>query len=552
MLIRWISLLLLLVPSLSHALVDQRQAEPLHALVLRGDEGGQLDVSQSEGLELYALFLPGPEQLLEKRLRPLFMNRRLSSDLIERLKTEIVLFYRAYHHPIVSIYVPEQDVTNGVLQLQVVEGRLGAISSKGGRFFSGKRLKKQLHLAPGSTIDTEKLEENLAWINRNPFRTVDAYFAPGQAPGTTDIKLEMCDEFPLQLFAGADNTGNEVTGFARWFTGFTWGNVFGLDQTLTYQYTTATHLRDFQSHSLFYAIPLPWRNELRFFGGYARSHPHLIDFHSTGTFSQASARYAIPIQRCGAYHEFVVGFDYKNTNTNVIFIGEEDLAVIASYVNLSQFMASYSYARDSDVLKFLFDVELFCSPGRLLSDESNELYSALSPGAQVDYLYGDLDIATTWCLPHKHALFLQARVQLSNHTLLPSEQFGLGGYDTVRGYEEHEFNADEAFCFNAEIRSRPFSIFRFFRMRCVDDRFYFLLFFDYGLGHLKNRSSITEFVNANPQIKSYEYLMGFGPGFRYSISDYLTARCDWGIKLHHPSFDGGSRSMFHLGLILSY
>lgn len=136
------------------------------------------------------------------------------------------------------------------------------------------------------------------------------------------------------------------------------------------------------------------------------------------------------------------------------------------------------------------------------------------------------------------SLSLLAKGQISSQNLLPSEQFGLGGYDTVRGYDQREVNKDGAILASAEARSPALPV-----VKPWNDAVQFLIFLDYGWGSDHN---------AIPGQRKTDYLLGTGPGIRYTIEPYLTARLDWGIKLHKKANFGGGNTMIHFNITASY
>lgn len=523
------------------------------------DVGKEWDFSRKTGVYLHDIISPSwskrhGNKRFVKALEP-FLYECLTQELIQTIKTTIVCYYRDHHHPVVTVYVPEQDITDGTLYLVIVDGKLGKLTTNGNCYSRSPLYTKKIRLFPGDPIDTDILLTDIAWLNRSPFRKVDVCLKPGETFGTTDIELDIKDRYPVQVYAGTDNTGTEPTGDVRWFAGITWGNAFFLDHILTYQYTSSVDLNKFQAHTFHYTAPI-YRHILRFFGGYATIHPHIAhELHSTGHNTQGSVRYTIPFgtNYHGALQEVTFGADFKNTDNNLVFVEEEEIALITKTVNLTQFVCGYALGRENAYRKFSANFDLYFSPFTFLPNQTDGDFSNLSPHAKSKYVYGRLSLAETWQLPNKFALFLQGRFQLSNQVLLQSEQFGLGGYDTVRGYEEREFNADNALCTNVEIHTPPVSIVRFFNpCSKLEDRFYILVFFDYGLGNVTHRGEFISLENLNPKIPKFEYLMSTGPGFRYTINSYLSARLDWGIKLHRTPFSEGARSKFHFGFILNY
>lgn len=506
------------------------------------------------GLETHDLYVPGGLDCLSEILEPMFMGKSLTQELITCLKEEIVLYYRAHDRPVVSVYVPEQEVKNGVLEIVVMEGCVGQIATSGNCWFSSWIYESFMRLGPGDAITADALQTDISWLNRNPFRNVDVIFTPGCDPGTTNIELVTCERFPVQVYIGADNTGTEASATGRYYIGGTWGNALWLDHIATYQYTTSHDFKEFQSHTFHYTAPLWWQHILLFFGGYSTVKPKLSDFEAEGTYFQGSIRYTIPFQinYQGSLQEFTMGFDFKNYNNNLLFVGDEEFAIIANTINLTQFMMGYSYGFENPCHRTAINLDIYGSPGKLLPNQSKEKYDELSPHAKVRYIYGRLTVGETLFLPWCFKLALLGRLQLASQNLLPSERFGIGGYDTVRGYLEREFNADNALILNAELLTPALSVFKFFgSCDCMDDM-RFLIFFDYGLGALNNRNNSLQVEFLGDKISKTEYFMSFGPGWRYTINRYLAVRVDWGIKLHRSIFSDSARSRWHAGFVLSY
>ena len=134
------------------------------------------------------------------------------------------------------------------------------------------------------------------------FLNVSPSFKRGKDLGSTDVILKVEDRFPVRAFVGVDDSGIKVIGKDRFYAGFNWANVFGIDHRLTYEYVTDTDLDKFNEHVASYVLPLPWHHEVTFFGAYANVNPDLkvIDpslasLANSGRFYQLSGRYSIPL-----------------------------------------------------------------------------------------------------------------------------------------------------------------------------------------------------------------------------------------------------------------
>lgn len=438
-------------------------ADQAAALTIKGihlvesEEAG--DGELSCGIDVSRCEVPGNRDSLKDALE-CYLGQPFSMDLIQDIRHAIATHYRCYNHPLMTTKIPEQDISNGILRIVIIEGRLGKIVSQGNCWFSDQHLSDYIQACSGDRIDSHNLLNDVAWMNRNPFRHTDLLLAPGDLDGTTNIVLVTRDRIPLRGYSGIDNTGTEFTGRTRWFLGFT--GSFWKDHLLSYQWTFSENLHKFQSHTGQYVVPLSWRHIAMFYGGYAEVHPDIPHMHHNGRFSQASFRYQIPLTPffCNSLKEFSLGYDFKSTNTNLVFLGENEPPIIDNTVNISQFMFSAAYAKE--VEKHLFNgcLEVFWSPGAMLGSMSNGDFSELRKHAKNHYVYARFSMTDLYRLPYDFTFAARVRFQGSTQNLLPSEQFGLGGYDTVRGYEEREIVVDNAFCGNIELRTPPFICYR--------------------------------------------------------------------------------------------
>lgn len=487
------------------------------------------------------LQVPGGPEALRSQLEPLFLNQPLTENEILAIKRAILRYYRLHDQPLVAVQVPEQDVTNGILQLIVMPAKLGQVTVVGNKWTKPNWLKKEISIEPGAPIRQSTIARDLNWVNRNPFRKVDLIYSPGKAEGTTDLELLVQERRPYRFYTGAENTGLKRIGEQRLYAGFNWGNAFGLDHILSYQFTTGVDPRKFHAHTVNYTAPLSWHHVLVVYGGYSDVHVELPNhFRNKGHSAQGSLRYEIPLKtRKSFLQDFIWGFDFKRTNNTLEFTEGETF--FGGNVNLTQAMLGYNAGYQSKHNKTSLEAEIFYSPGEWISDQSHHDYQRLSPFSQCRYVYGRLALKNILQLPKEFTFETVLRGQLSDQNLLPSEQLGIGGYDTVRGYKERELNVDDGIILNAEVRTPKIRLMKHWR-RKVDDGLQFLAFLDYGIGGHHHR------LEGEPKT---QYLLGIGPGLRYVIDPNLYIRLDLGFKLHRHDF-GGDITRLHFGVIASY
>lgn len=493
------------------------------------------------GIHVQGIDVPGGFSNLKQCLLP-YLHSELTLETIAEIQKTISDYYRDCSRPLLTVGVPDQDVTDGVLRLVLIESTLGCVVSKGNCWYPDYMLTSQIRSPCGCPIEAKTILEDVAWLNRNPFRLTDVVFTPGSEPNTTDIELITQDRFPLRFYGGGDNTGTIITGRARWFAGVDWAWNFLFDQILSYQFTTSSDFKNLISHTGSYRAFLPWRHVLFMFGGYASTKPDIKDFASEGYNAQGSLRYQMPLVLSpnSLYIQPVIGFDYKLERSSLIFTGQNQIPFSETLAAVSQVVVGTDVSYENPIHRALFQWLFFWSPGDIFPHQSDSEYNALRAGAVPSYLYSTILLSYEYRSPRDYVYWVQFRGQKATKPLLQSEEFALGGYDTVRGYDEREFIGDNGYCFNLELR---FPTWSFFKCRKYRDEWTFLAFFDYGLATNQQRI-IDEQKSA--------FLLGIGPGLRFSIHPFLKFRIDYGFKLHKLHFEDTSMGKLHLGGLLSF
>lgn len=516
----------------------------LKGIVLFENQEAEQKFLHTEGIDWGGLAIPGrPEDL--RKLLSVFLEKPVTLETLGEIKKTISDYYLRNSRPFVILKVPEQEITSGILQLSLLESKLGQLTVEGNQWTSSERIKKYFQIKPGEPINENRLIQNISFINRNPFRRSDLIFMPGAQEGTTDVTIFTKDRRPFRVYAGSNNLAVQVLGSNQWYAGFNWGQAFGFDHILSYQFISTFNMHVFQAHTAEYTALLSWGHVFNIYGGYSEVHPPVPSSlkRNDGWSMQASARYVIPLTIYPYLeHEITAGGDFKRTNNTFEFT--EQFPVFAQNVNLTQIVLGYSGNYERNNYRLDFNGSFYWSPGRWLSDQTNAAYSSLRPGAQNKWLYFYGYFTYLQRLPKSFSLSLRGSGQGSTEPLLPSEQFSLGGFETVRGYEENEANVDNAIVLNAEARSPAMPIAKWINPKFkVPDGLQFLVFFDYGWG--------INIVNI-PGTQKAVYLMGAGPGVRYTLEPYLTARLDWGIRLHDKPWFNGNWSRLHFNVTASY
>lgn len=512
------------------------------AFVASSDEAKAVDevsgVEAGEGLSLL------DTQDFKEKVAFNYLGKPVTLASIHALNRDVVSFFKSKGRPVVDVIVPEQDITNGTLRLIVLQGRLGEVTVQGNRYFSSEMLAAKLRLVEGEPLDTEQVLGDLNWLNQNPFRRVGLVYKRGAEVGETDVIIQVEDRRPVRFYAGYEDSGTDATGNNRWLAGVNWGNAFGLDHQMNYQFTMADDVNDFYAHSGSYVIPLAWRHTLTFYGAYANSSAEVVAglLNADGESYSTGFRYAIPLRSTRALaHEAFFGYDYKFSQNALIFGG---ITQPAEKTEVSQFNVGYAANLRDSLGGTSLTTTFFYSPGKMTPHNTDSEFNSVSGGSSADYYYGRATLERLTRMPADFSLVTSVTGQISSSNLLVSEQLGAGGYATVRGYDERVANAEQGVMSRVELRTPALSLREMFNIAMPSDQLQFLGFWDYA--------SLYRHDTPTGLPASYT-LSSVGVGLRYSIATNLSLRFDYGWQLQEDAAVAGeSSSRGHVGVVLSY
>lgn len=392
-----------------------------------------------------------------------FLKKPVTLDLLDELTRTITSAYEAGDRPVVDAFLPEQNVTSGVVQIVVVEGRVGEVRVEGASHSKPEYLRRQVRVETGDPIRRRALQHDLYWLNAQPLRTVNLVFEKGETYGETDLVLQVADSKPFHANAGIGNTGLDLTGETEWNFGASMGRLFGTEQLLAYQYSADLEFESLEAHSAYWWAPLPWRHHVEVIGAYVLSEADLaVDDIVIGVGGESSLfafDYVIPAERRplkAKRFDWRFGFDYKSTNNNLEFGGAQ---VFDETAEVIQFRAGLETEWVDRFGAAGLGANLVWSPGDLSSSNDDASFSSQRGGASSDYAYAELTLERLFELPNDWKLALTGEGQLSNSRLISTEQLLAGGYRTVRGFDENLARGDSGLLGSVELLAPPTTLF---------------------------------------------------------------------------------------------
>ncbi|HQF30388.1 MAG TPA: ShlB/FhaC/HecB family hemolysin secretion/activation protein [Hyphomicrobiales bacterium] len=384
-----------------------------------------------------------------------FIGKPVSLASLDQLTRAMVLAYRAAGMPVVNVVVPEQDITNGVVQVIAVVGRLGQMSVTG-ETDNPEFYTKNFRTRPGEIIANGKVLEDLRYMNRRFWRRVDAVYAAGQSFSLTDIELQALESKPWNVFAGIDNTGNDTTGEYHLYAGAQIGNLWGLDHEFAFQLTTTDHGDDLVAGVGTYTLPVYGRTDLQLLGAYVSSQADLAPLNLEGTSWQFGAAFTTPLPRVMEWSsDLRYGVEIKSSDNDLEFGG---IAAFNTETRIAQGFVQLVSQRQWSFGTTRLQAGLWMSPGDVLDDNDDAAFATARAGTSAQYAYFRGGVEQSVMLPLDFRFAVNVDGQYSGERLLPSEMMYLGGMQTVRGFAENAVRGDSGIVGNFALYSPGVSL----------------------------------------------------------------------------------------------
>ncbi len=434
-----------------------------------------------------------PEAALQARLLEFTGSQPLQR--VRDAAAAVQELYRREGYGGVVAFVPEQTMDGGVVRIRVVEGRLTQVDVAATRQFSAANVRASLpSLVTGRTPNVRRIDAEIQLANENPAKTVQVLLQPGARSGDIAAKLSLVEQ-PVQRFsARLDNTGSERTGRWRAALGWQHANVFDKDHVFAGELQTAPEKPQAVAVlSLNYRAPLyAQAMAVDAFAAYSnvdagKSATPAGDLSFSGKGNVLGTRLNAYLPRYRNIDQrLVLGLEWREYLNNCGIEGLPQGACGAAGESVSVQPLSLTYtAQAVSELRAGFSVGLYTNLGLGGTHGAQADFEAVRRNSQRHYSLLRMSAQLTWPVPaaawEGTVLAVRLQGQFSGQALVPGELFGIGGAQSVRGFEEREIAADSGLQANVEAISP--SLADSLKQRGIDLRA--LLFAD--AGYVANR-----------------------------------------------------------------
>ncbi len=445
-----------------------------------------------------------------------YTGRPLSFASLLEVQTVITDFYRQQGYITSGAFIPPQTLTEGVVQVQVVEGEVEEIEISGLQRLGAGYVRSRLGLGAQPPLNQNRLLQALQLLQLDPLiANLAVELAAGTRPGRSLLLVQIEEAPAVSASLTLDNQRSPSVGSVRRLARFSHQNLLGLGDQFSVGYisTEGSNALD----NLSYTLPLNPRNGTLTLS-HSRSQSQIIErpfdiLDITAIAPSYQLTYRQPVWQTPTT-ELALGLtaSWQQSQT---FLGLDNIGgfpfapgadlegrTTATALRLVQ---EYSQRSDRDVLALRSQFSLGLEALGATRNPQPPDSRFFSWRGQAQYLR---------LLAPETLLLLRLEGQLADRPLLPFEQFALGGVGTVRGYRQDVLLADSGMLASAEVRLPVLQVPAWQAVLQVAP------FFDFGT--VWNRSQLEL---ATPTISS------LGLGLRFRAWERLTGRLDWGWPL---------------------
>lgn len=392
-----------------------------------------------------------PQIEVEAAVYP-FLGPNRSAQDVEKARAAVEKAYHDKGLQTVSVAVPQQDAQRGFIVLKVTESRVGRLRVKGSRYFDIKNIKDNApSLKEGTLPNFQDVTKDIVALNRWADRRITPALRAGVAPGTVDVDLNVEDTYPLHGSVELNNKQSPSTTPLRTSVSMHYDNLWQLGHSMTWTYQVAPmNPKDAMviSGSYLARTEIDWLSVLVY---------GLISDSSVATVGGANVvgpgqvvggRVVLTLPSRGdLFQTLSLGVDYKDFKQS-LKLGSDAFDSPVTYVPL---VGTYGATWQGE--GHLTQLNATITAGLRGIGSSRDEFDAKRFDATASFITLHADISHTQDFAGGFQLYGKLQGQAADQPLVSSEQFSLGGQDTVRGYLESEVLGDYGVAGTLELRT---------------------------------------------------------------------------------------------------
>lgn len=457
-----------------------------------------------------------------------YQGREITAEELQAAKNQITLHYIDNNYINSGAIIPDQQVKQGVVVLQIIEGHLTHVEVSGNRHLNTSYIKDRLADASPTALNLTTLQTRLQLLKQNQLiKYIRAELGPGLKLGEGILQVDIVEEIPYQLNFRFNNHRASSVGTYRGeiellhnnFTGL-FGQQ-GLGDSLYVRYGLTQGLKDY---TLEYALPIN-RYDTTLTLRIEQSDSEIVaaPFNQLDIASEANT-YAVslkqPVYRTPS-QEFDLSLKMEK-RTSATYLLDRPFSFSPGVRDGKSNISVMRFAQDwldRDRIQVIavrssFNLGLNIFDATINQDNS--------PDSRFFTWLGQFQWVRRLEFLDSQLSF-RADLQWARESLLPLEKFSLGGSSTVRGYPENYLVYDSGLVTSLEWKiPTPIKVALPYLSKSPED----------GVLHVAPFVDYGHAWNANKQIVDSDDITSIGLGLIWQINERSYGEIYWGKALH--------------------
>ncbi|MGQ9869501.1 ShlB/FhaC/HecB family hemolysin secretion/activation protein, partial [Leptodesmis sp.] len=360
-------------------------------------------------------------------------GRNVSLAELFQARSAITDYYTSRGYITSGAFIPPQKLQNGVVEIRVLEGSLEDIRVTGLKRLNPGYIASRIAIATRAPLNRDLLQA-LQLLQLNPLvASISAELSAGSRPGNSLLEVRVTEARSAFATFTIDNQRVPGVGSVR---GQLWGteaNLLGFGDaiSLSFTKTQGSNALDFS-----YTVPLsPYDTTLAFSAGFSNSQVievpfDILNIQSESYYLELTGRQPII---CTPTQEFALGLTLSTRRTRTTLFLDKRLpfpslgtdAEGQTKASVIRFFQEYTTRKSLSVFAVRSQFNLGVEALGATVNES-------PPDTQFFPWRGQAQWVRL--LAPDTILLVRGDLQLADRPLLPIEQFGIGGFLSVRGY----------------------------------------------------------------------------------------------------------------------
>lgn len=468
-----------------------------------------------------------------------FIGQQISFSQLLQARAAITKLYVDNGYLTTGAFIPKQTIgADGLVKVQVLEGQLEDVRVSGTQKLHPGYVRRRLAIAAEQPLNVNKVLEGLRVLQLDPrLSSISADLQTGIKPGTSLLDVKVTEADPFSVTLTLDNGRSPSVGSVRRKITLDHNNLTGRGDELEFSFSNTNGSNGLD---VSYTTPInPHNGTVRFAYGRTRSNViedpfEALDIRANSQYYEATLRQ--PIKQTSS-EELALGLTISRQESRTA-LGFEDIGPFPlspganndgeTKVTALRFFQEWSKRSSQQVLAARSQFSVGTSWFGATLDED----SATAGGPDSRFFSWRGQAQWVRLLAPETLMLIKGDMQLGDQQLLPLEQFGIGGQNSVRGYRQDAILTDSGFLLSGEVRLPVL------RIPKINGVLQAVPFIDVGRG--------WNFGDNQPDKQT---LAGTGIGLLWRQGNNFSARFDWGIPL--VSVDSRKNTWQERGLYFS-